>query len=265
FPSCRSSNVWLCGTVPAIYLAIGLCADAALWFAGRARPLGRAAGLLLGLVTGATAGLVAVNIAQRGAGALEARPRSNYGLDDRSSVRWLLAAHRPGDVILTTHYGLAALWWYGGLDISNAYDGGRRPDGSQIFEIGHVPPGRGCSGSSDQLSNVISGHDRVVVYLGFRLNVEPVGFDNLVLQELGRRAGLVSYKKFAEESHLALFDVTRTPTETLILPTSRGTGIGQAPPTATGCIAVRPARRWEQVPALVRRCSFSAGSLVFPL
>jgi hypothetical protein len=231
-------------TVPAIYLAIGLCADAALWFAGRARPLGRAAGLLLGLVTGATAGLVAVNIAQRGAGALEARPRSNYGLDDRSSVRWLLAAHRPGDVILTTHYGLAALWWYGGLDISNADDGGRLPDGSQIFEIGHVPPGRGCSGSSDQLSNVISGHDRVVVYLGFRLNVEPVGFDNLVLQELGRRAGLVSYKKFAEESHLALFDVTRTPTETLILPTSRGTGIGQAPPTAAGCIAVRPARRW---------------------
>jgi hypothetical protein len=231
-------------TVPAIYLAIGLCADAALWFAGRARPLGRAAGLLLGLVTGATAGLVAVNIAQRGAGALEARPRSNYGLDDRSSVRWLLAAHRPGDVILTTHYGLAALWWYAGLDISDVDGGGRLPDGSQIFEIGHVPPGRGCNGSSDQLSNVISGHDRVVVYLGFRLNVEPVGFDNLVLQELGRRAGLVSYKKFAEESHLALFDVTRTPTETLILPTSRGTGIGQAPPTATGCIAVRPARRW---------------------
>jgi hypothetical protein len=230
--------------VPAIYLAIGLCADAALWLAGRSRPLGRAAGLFLGLVTGATAGLVAVNIAQRGAGALETRPRSNYGLDDRSSVRWLLAAHRPGDVILTTHYGLAALWWYGGLDISNADDGGRLPDGSQIFEIGHVPPGRGCNGSSDQLSNVMSGHDRVVVYLGFRLNVEPVGFDNLVLQELGRRAGLLSYKKFAEESHLAVFDVTRTPTETLILPTSPGASIGQAPPTATGCIAIRRARRW---------------------
>ena len=99
--------------VPAIYLAIGLCADSALWLAGRARPLGRAAGLSLSLVTGATAGLVAVNIAQRGAGALEARPQSNYGLDDRSSVRWLLAAHRPGDVILMTHYALAALWWYG--------------------------------------------------------------------------------------------------------------------------------------------------------
>jgi hypothetical protein len=230
--------------VPAIYLAIGLCADAALWLAGRARPMGRAAGLLLGLVSGATAGLVAVNIAQRGAGALETRPRSNYGLDDRSSVRWLLAAHRPGDVILTTHYGLAAFWWYGGLDISDADGGGRLPDGSQIFEIGHMPPGRGCSGSSDQLGSVMSGHDRVVVYLGFRLNVEPVGFDNLVLQELGRRAGLVSYKKFAEESHLAVFDVTRAPTETLILPTSPGASIGQAPPTATGCVAIRPARRW---------------------
>ncbi len=230
--------------VPAIYLAIGLCADAALWLAGRARPLGRAAGLSLSLVTGATAGLVAVNIAQRGAGALEARPQSNYGLDDRSSVRWLLAAHRPGDVILMTHYALAALWWYGGLDISNADDSGRLPDGSQIFEIGHAPPGRGCNGSSDQLSNAMSGHDRVVVYLGFRLNVEPVGFDNLVLQELGKRAGLVSYKKFAEESHVAVFDVARTPTETLILPTSPGASIGQAPPTATGCIAIRPARRW---------------------
>jgi hypothetical protein len=230
--------------VPATYLAIGLCADAALWLAGRTRPLGRAAGLLLCLVTGATAGLVAVNIAQRGAGALETRPRSNYGLDDRSSVRWLLAAHRPGDLILTTHYGLAALWWYGGLDISNADGGGRLADGSQIFEIGHVTSGRGCNGSSDQLNTVMSGHDRVIVYLGFRLNVEPVGFDNLVLQELGKRAGLVSYKKFAEESHLAVFDVSRTPTETLILPTSPGTGIGQAPPTASGCIAIRPARRW---------------------
>jgi hypothetical protein len=230
--------------VPTIYLAIGLCADAALWLAGRRRPMGRAAGLLLCLVTGVTAVLVAVNIAQRGAGALETRPRSNYGLDDRSSVRWLLAAHRPGDVILTTHYGLAALWWYGGLDISNADGSGRLADGSQIFEIGHGPPGRECNGSSSQLSNVMSGHERVVVYLGFRLNVEPVGFDNLVLQELGKRAGLVSYKKFAEESHLAVFDVARPPTETLILPTSPGTGIGQTPPTATGCIAIRPARRW---------------------
>jgi hypothetical protein len=230
--------------LPAIYLAIGLCVDAALWLAGRARPLGRAIGLVLGLATGATAGLVAVNVAQRGVGALESRPRSNYGLDDRSSVRWLLAAHRPGDVILTTHYGLAALWWYGGLDISDVDGGGRLADGSQIFEIGHVPPGRGCNGSSDQLGNVMSGHDRVIVYLGFRLNVEPVGFDNLVLQELGRRAGLVSYKKFAEESHLAVFDVTRTPTETLTLPTSPGSSIGQAPPTATGCIAIQPARRW---------------------
>jgi hypothetical protein len=230
--------------LPAVYLSIGLCVDAALWLAGRKRPLGRAAGLVLGLVAAATAGLVAVNVAQRGAGALESRPRSNYGLDDRSSVRWLLAAHRPGDVILTTHYGLVALWWYGGLDISDVNGGGRLQDGSQIFEIGHVPPGRGCSGPSDQLSNVMSGHDRVVVYLGFRLNVEPVGFDNLVLQELGRRAGLVSYKKFAEESHLAVFDATRARTETLILPTSPGTSIGQAPPTATGCIAVRPARRW---------------------
>jgi hypothetical protein len=105
--------------VPTIYLAIGLCADAALWLAGRARPLGRAAGLLLGLVTGATAGLVAVNIAQRGAGALETRPRSNYDLDDRSSVRWLLAAHRPGDVIMTTHSGRRhyddSLWTRGSL------------------------------------------------------------------------------------------------------------------------------------------------------
>src|SRR5262249_33955809 len=151
--------------------------------------------------------------------------------------------HRPGDIILTTHYGLPALWWYGGVDISNVDDGGKLADGSQIFEIGHVPLGRGGSGSSDQLSSVMRGHDRGVVYLGFRINVAPVGFDNLVMQELGRSAGLVSYKKFAEKSHVAVFDVTGTPTETLVLPTSPGSGIGPTPPT-TGCITVSPARRW---------------------
>ena len=130
--------------VPAIYLAIGLCADAAL--GSRAA---RSAG------PGGRAVFEPRYRRHRGIGggqhrstwrwSAEARPQSNYGLDDRSSVRWLLAAHRPGDVILTTHYGLAALWWCRGLDISNGDDGGRLPDGSQIFEIGHAPPGRGAT------------------------------------------------------------------------------------------------------------------------
>ncbi|WP_410971650.1 hypothetical protein, partial [Salmonella sp. SAL4437] len=53
---------------------------------------------------------VAANVVRRGVPDLRLRPRSNYGLDDRSSVRFVLANHRPGDAILTTHFGLPAVW-----------------------------------------------------------------------------------------------------------------------------------------------------------
>jgi hypothetical protein len=234
--------------VPALYLGIGLCADAAVWLAsspGRQwNSRKRLAGLALAVAPGLTAILVCVNVVQRGEGALESRPQSNYGLDDRSSVRWLLAIHRPGDVVLTTHYGLAAIWWYGGLNVAGPDRGKALPDGSPIFEIGHVPPGRDCARWHDQLNAVLTSHARVVVYLGFRLNVEPPGFDNLVLRELGRLGGLVTYKQYAEESRLAVFDLGQAPVENLNLPGGRGTSIGQLPQTATGCLAVRPARRW---------------------
>ena len=50
-----------------------------------------------------------------------------------------------------------------------------------------------------------------MVYLGFRTNVEPPGFDRLVLEELGRRGRLVGYRRYAEDSHVALFDLTERP------------------------------------------------------
>jgi hypothetical protein len=238
-------SLWV---VPALYLAIGLCADAAVWLASsQGRQWGarkRIAGLALAVAPGVAAILVCVNVVQRGEGALESRPQSNYGLDDRSSVRSLLAIHRPGDVVMTTHYGLAAIWWYGGLNVAGPDRGSALPDGSPIFEIGHVPPGRDCARWHDQMNAVLSGRARVVVYLGFRLNVEPPGFDNFVLQELGKRGGLVSYKQYAEDSRLAVFDLGRAPSETLVVPGEAGALAVQDPLTVTGCLAVKPARRW---------------------
>ncbi len=239
-------SLWV---VPAVYLGIGLCADAAVWLAsgkedGQRDLRRRLAGLALAIAPGVTATLVCINVLQRGEGALESRPQSNYGLDDRSSVRWLLTTHRPGDVVLTTHYGLAAIWWYGGLNVAEPDRGKALPDGSPIFEVGHVPPGRDCARWHEQMNAVLNGRSRVIVYLGFRLNVEPPGFDNFVLQELGKRGGLVSYKQYAEDSRLAVFDLDRAPSETLLVPGEAGVQAVQDPLAVTGCLAVRPARRW---------------------
>jgi hypothetical protein len=128
-----------------------------------------------------------------GAVDLEARPHTNHGLDDRRSVRFLMAVRRPGDVLMTTHFGLAAVWWYGRLNISGADRGGGFRDGSPIFEVGHMAPGVSCDQGTGEMNAALGGHSRVVVYLGFRTNVEPPGFDSLVLDHLSRRGALVVY------------------------------------------------------------------------
>ena len=225
--------------VPSMYAGLGYSADAALAIV--ATPFARRREVRIAVAAVATSLVIAVagDIIWRGISALTHRPRSNYGLDDRSSIRWLLANHRAGDPVLTTHFGLAALWWYGNIRLSSAARGNTLPDGSAVYEIGHVAPDD-CRDWGQRMDAVLAHHERAAVYLGFRMNVEPVGFDNLTLNELGRRGALEAYREYAEESRLAVFDFVRTPAEHVVVPGQEQ----RFPATAEGCVAIRPATRW---------------------
>lgn len=243
--------------VPSLYVGVALCGDQAVSLAGlryraaagRVSSPVRFGASLAAAVLGIVSLTVCVDVVRRGLFALEYRPHSNYGLDDRSSVRWALAAHRPGDVLLSTHYGLAAIWWYGGLNVSDPDRSGRLPDGTPIFEIRHVPPGDQCAHWNAELDRALAGRSRIVVYLGFRMNVEPPGFDTFVLEDLGRRGALVGYKEYAEESRLGVFDLTKPPSPTVFTsltgPMRRANRAGaEALRPLDGCISIIPARRW---------------------
>jgi hypothetical protein len=237
-PTFERLALWV---VPALYVGVALCADGGAWLVGQ-RLLGRRPLVLAtGVAAAVLAASVCVDVIAHGITALEHRPRSNYGLDDRSSVRWLLAAHRPGDVILTTHFGLAAIWWYGGFDISDPDRTGQLPDGTPLYEIGHAPPEEDCGHWRRQLNAILEQHNRAVVYLGFRLNVLPVGYDNFVLKELGHRGEMAAYKPFAEKSRLAVFDLGRPSRRDVFAP-GEDTGVPLEIPS--GCMTITRARRW---------------------
>jgi len=236
--------------VPSLYVGVALCGDAAVWLGRRGlrlrvfSPARFGTLLTAAAVLGAVVFAVCLDVVRRGVFALEHRPRSNYGLDDRSSVRWALEAHRPGDVLLSTHYGLAAIWWYGGLNVADADRSGRLPDGTPIFEIRYVPLGDECSRWKTEMDSALEGRSRIVAYLGFRMNVEPPGFDTFALEELGRRAALVAYKEYAEESRVAVFDLKKPGGLPLQIPSRPGVPPDPSSRPPAGCISITPARRW---------------------
>jgi hypothetical protein len=246
--------IWM---VPSIYagLAYGVDAAAALprYTPARRSAIGRQPSasppasarpgwrmlLTLGSLAALTLTLaVPANIVRRGVTALQDRPHSNYGLDDRRSIAFLLSTHRRGDAVMTTHFGLAALWWYGRIPVSDPARGRTLADGSPIYEIHHRPAEEDCAAANQPMNAVFAEHTRVAMYLGFRMNVEPVGFDALVLREGIRRGALAAYKEYAEESRLAIFEAGRPGIQTDGLP---GTVRGSVP---NGCVSVQPASRW---------------------
>ena len=160
---------------------------------------------------------------------------TNRELDDRATVRWLMTQRRPGDVLLTTHLALPAVWWYGRIPISNPDRGSRLPDGSQILEIQYVEPGPDCR--RDTLRNALRGQSRALVYFGFRIDDVPRGFDDLLLDDLSELGAVVEDHRFAGDSRAAVVDLHVPPD---------GARTARARPglRAAGCLDVRVATRW---------------------
>lgn len=80
-----------------------------------------------------------------------------HQLDDRAAVRWLMSQRKPGDVLMSTHLALSAVWWYGIIPISDQGGAGSvLDDGSPVYEVG---PTTDCP--SPQLADALGNHPRV--------------------------------------------------------------------------------------------------------
>jgi hypothetical protein len=184
---------------------------------------------------------VCSDIVRNGIYALEVeRPRdSKQGIDDRSGVRWLLREHRYGDLLMTTHLGLPAVWWYGEASLANAESpGARLSDGSPIFELVYASPGPECR--HDHVRDILTDQRRVLVYFGFP--DRPVGFDDLVVNSASRFGDVAARRDFSLSSRAAVIALHQPlDSERPAQPPSP-----QAAGTATldGCVLVRTATRW---------------------
>jgi hypothetical protein len=227
-------------SLPALYLGIALFIDATVRLGRKAYARGTWNGFLLAVVAGigACVGLeVCYDIYMRGRVDMEiARgPDSNHALDDRTAVRWLMRQRQPGDVVVTTHLALPAVWWYGRIPISNPDRGSRFADGSQILEIRYVDPGPDCR--RDSLREALRGQSRALVYFGFRIDEVPKGFDNVVLDTLGELGALVGDHRFTGVSRAVVVDLH-------LSPDGARTSLARPGSRATGCLDVRTANRW---------------------
>ncbi|RPI53932.1 MAG: hypothetical protein EHM55_12320 [Acidobacteria bacterium] len=189
--------------VPALYLGIAMFADRAVWFLQK-RPLKQpwmnlaAAGAIAAAVLP-----VCVDVVERGIQDVRTgRPRStNHETDDRSAVAWLMRQRQPGDVLITTGHALPAIWWYGGVPISDA--GGRQfADGGRILTAEYHESRRVCRGR--ELEEALDGRSRVQVYLGF-VDQQP-GFDDLLLERLSKFGTVTALRHFAGTSRAAVVD-----------------------------------------------------------
>jgi hypothetical protein len=220
--------IWV---VPSLYLGIALCVDAGIRSgrnAYRRRRHVRAA--TAALATAAVLWLCG-DVALGGWRAIEIARRddSNHQLDDRMAVEWLLTQHDRGDVVLTTRLALPAVWWYADALVSPPTFGAFLRDQSPILEVDHAEQGRACH--SDDLRRALLTYRRALVYLGFRFDDVPPGFDDFLLQELRRIGRVTESQRFPGVTRAFVVDIV--PPRQLDPPT----------PT-TGCISVQPARRW---------------------
>ena len=236
--------------VPAMYVGVALLADRAVrpkpdTTSGSPGPESAASGVrrTLSIATGtiaiAIALAIAVDIVYVGIADLRFGPATtNHRLDDRSAVRWLASREQPGDVWVTTHLALPAIWWYApevGLkeDTTAATDAtnssGVSGFGRTIVEVGYVDPGPGCDASA--LAQAIAGARRVLVFTGFHFDDVPKSFDDLLMERLTGVGQITAYRGFGDVSRATIVD------------TRPGAGRGRGD-QVRGCVSARPASRW---------------------
>lgn len=236
--------------VPALYFGVALLADAAARLARQVirdtratqpRWRCRSCSAAGALTMAAIVLIVSADIVSQGWNEFRAGrlPGSNHGLDDRSAVRWLLEQQQAGDVIVSTHLGVPAFWWYAVVPVTDEAGGGSAlRDGTPIVEVGRAGSEAECT--RENLAALTRGGRRVLFYSGFP--DEPAGFDEVVLRGLTANGAVIAERRFAEASRAVIVEL-------------RGTAGGNAAssdlttPSQDGaamevCVIGRTARRW---------------------
>jgi hypothetical protein len=167
---------------------------------------------------------------------------SNHSVDDRSAVRWLMDQRQQGDVLLTTHLAMPALWWYGEIPLSGSNSpGSRHPDGNPMFEVGYADSESECQ--TNQLQGILKGRRRVLAYSGFP--DMPTGFDVLLFDSLDELGAITARRDFAQSSRAAVIDLRMAHNPKAVLTgRTRAGGSGNNPKMLDGCVVIRPAGRW---------------------
>ena len=237
-------SLWV---VPALYAGIALFADSAVGF-GRDAYIRRS---MMRLALAAAVAYVAFTLCSDifARGMEDFRPgrsaQSNHLLDDRAGVRWLMQQRGPGDVMMATKLALPALWWYGGLPISNSdVAGSRRTEGSPILEVGYSLRGPDCE--RNPLRDALKDQRRVLVYFGFRFDDVPSGFDDLLLRRLGELGVIRTLRQFSQASRVAIIElgVAAPARDRVPGPPDSGRIDNAASRRLDGCIVVGPAHGW---------------------
>ena len=226
-------SIWM---VPALYAGVALLIDRAIRLGSDAVDRRRWTLLAIASLVLLVQFRLCADILTRGKVDLDARRRSTekHQLDDRAAVRWLMSQWKPGDVLMTTHLALPAVWWYGMIPISDeAGGGGVLSDGGPIYEIDATTD---CP--SRQLENALNNQSRVLLYLGF--DVIP-GFDQVLARSLAKFGGMSAYREFSQLGRAAVID-SRTPASDSIMQLNRTTTSERV--DSGGCVSVRRAARW---------------------
>ena len=163
-PMFERLSLWI---VPALYVGVALAADAASAMVARPMQSRRWAAAVAGVIAWCALAVLLGDVAIRGATyvAIDA-PIANHDVDDRGAVRWLARQRQPGDVWVTTHNALPAIWWYAN-------------DDAPAFEVALESDPGGCGALELGETLRRAGATRALVYLGFGHHVPPA-FDDVL-------------------------------------------------------------------------------------
>ena len=226
-------SIWI---VPALYVGVSLLIDRAVTVARAAFGRRQWALLVAAALVLAVQYRLTSDVLIRGRGDIGNRLRSvhKHRLDDRAAVRWLMSQVQPGDVLITTHLALPAVWWYGNIPLSDERGAGSvLHNGSPVYEVDFTTE---CS--TRHLDEALKNGRRVLVYLGFDV---IQGFDRILLENLSRLGAMTANAEFGDLGRTAVVDL-RIPPSDRIMQLERDSAMQNG--AVRGCVSVRPARRW---------------------
>jgi hypothetical protein len=153
-------------------------------------------------------------------------------------VQWVRHEWREHDLVLTTHLGLPALWWYGDTLGAASTQGSPFAAGTRVAEMQLAGSGPDCE--RDDLRRLLDVHPRVLVFLGFP--DRAAGFDDLLMTQLRRVGRVREERRYAVSGLVALVEAPDAddPSRAQEVPAST-----QGDPSGSpGCVVVRPAGVW---------------------